>query len=151
MKPQSKLLILLGGLMTFFLGCKKEHGNGGIDTFMRSTYTSAVVTKYGSVQTGTFEANGGISGTGDAKMDVHVTPDSTFCTVWFTQNNGSITIKESCSRDMMHPTGSWHIVDATGTYSGRRGSGDLTMAFPPNVPQGVTVIETYTGKVWMNP
>lgn len=148
MKAQSKFVILLGGLVTFLLGCTKENGLG---TYIRSTYTSAVTTKYGSVHTGTFEATGGISGTGKAVMDVHVTDDSTFCTVWFTQNNGSVTIKERCSRDMADPTGSWRIVDGTGIYSGRRGSGKLTMEFPPHVPEGVTVIETYRGDVWLNP
>jgi hypothetical protein len=149
MKKQLNLpLGFLAGLLTLFSACKKDDGLG---TFIRSTYTSAVKTKFGSTQTGTFEATGGISGQGKAIMDVHVTDDSTFCTVWFTQDAGSVTLNEACSRDMADPTGSWRIVDGTGIYSFRHGSGKLTMAFPPNVPQGVTVIETYRGIVWVRP
>src|SRR6476620_2920787 len=148
MKTQSKFVVLLGTLLTFFLGCKKEDGLG---TFIKSTYTTKVLTKDGNIQTGTFTATGGISGNGKAVMDILVTDDSTFCTVWFTQNAGSVTIKERCSRDMSDPTGSWGIGAGTVIYSGRRGSGKLSMEFPPNVPTGVTVRETYQGKVWVNP
>jgi hypothetical protein len=149
MKTPSKLILVLSaGLITFFLGCKKENRLG---TFIRNTYTSSVTTKYGSIHTGTFEATGGVSGSGTCVMDVHLTEDSSFCTVWLTQDVGSLKITEACSRDMADPTGSWHIVGGTGIYSHRGGRGTLTMEFPPKVPEGVTVIETYTGIVWLNP
>jgi hypothetical protein len=149
MKTQLKsILVLFGGLITFFSGCKKDDGLG---TFIRSTYTSSVVTKDGSIHTGTFEATGGVSGSGTAVMDVHVIDDSSFCTLWLTQNGGSLKIKEACSNDMANPTGSWRIVDGTGIYRWSRGRGRLTMEFPPHVPEGVTVIETFTGTVWLKP
>jgi len=146
MKTQLKLIVLLAAMPFIFLACSKHDG---LATTMVNTYTTSIATKYGSLTSGNFVSTGGIKGKGTAIMAVHVTTDSTFCTVWLTSSTWSLTVKEACSRDMSDRTGSWHIVGGTGLYSVAHGGGRLLMKFPPDVPSGVVVIENYTGIVFL--
>ena len=149
MKTQLKLMLLLmGASFITFMGCSKHDG---ITTTIKGTYTSSVPTEVGFNAFGSFYSTGGIRDTGSCEMDITVTDDSTFCVDLFTTPRGTWTMKEACSRDMMNPTGSWHITGGTGFYALLKGSGRLVMTFPPNVPAGVIVIEDYNGVAWAHP
>ncbi len=144
MKMQlTSMLILMGASLSMFTGCKKEHE--ACDTTVIETFTTKTVNKDGTVTfTGTFNATGGINTSGTDVMNTTLTTDSSHCIVVLTDAFGSFTTHQDCNRANM--TGHWVIVSGTGVYTFLHGSGPLTMMFPPDVPTGVQVIETETGK-----
>ena len=91
---------------------------------------------------GTFEANGGIDATGTSAMTVDRFANVAHCTQILEAPGGTITIDSYCQFSTMR--GSWHIVDATGTYEGLKGNGRLLMMFPGG---GIIVTESYEGRV----
>jgi hypothetical protein len=145
MKMQLTSMIFLVGISSsIFIGCKKEKNH--FDTTITETFTSKTPTKDGATYYGSFNATGGLNLTGPDTMDVRLTADSSFCHTVLTNPRGTITMLLNCSRTNM--TGHWRIVGGTGAFSSFYGDGPLTMMFPPNVPDGVLVIETITGEIF---
>jgi hypothetical protein len=142
MKTQLKLMLLLFGASFITLnGCKKHEDGEKITMIV----THLVVLKP-IVLTGTFTSTGALNISGTSIMDVLPAGDSAHCTQTMTTPEGSFTMHQDCSGTNM--TGSWHIISGTGRYAHLKGSGTLTMMFPPNVPAGVKGIDTITGIVW---
>ena len=137
------MLFLFGATFISFMGCKKQHEP--TDSTITETFTSKTPTKDGATYYGTFTATGGLTTSGTSLMDVQLTADSSFCHDVLTTLTGTFTMVLNCSRTNM--TGHWKIVNGTGEYSALHGNGPLTMMFPPNVPDGVLIIETITGKI----
>jgi hypothetical protein len=145
MKMQLTSMIFLVGISSsIFIGCKKEKTH--FDTTITETFTSKTPTKDGATYYGSFNATGGLNLAGPDTMDVRLTTDSSFCHTVLTNPRGTITMLLNCSRTNM--TGHWRIVGGTGAFSSFYGDGPLTMMFPPNVPDGVLVIETITGEIF---
>jgi hypothetical protein len=140
----TSMLLLMGVSSSIFIGCKKQKDH--FDTTITETFTSKTPTKNGATYYGSFNSTGGLNITGSDTMDVRLTTDSSFCHTVLTNSRGTITMLLNCSRTNM--TGHWRIVGATGAFSSFYGNGPLTMMFPPNVPDGVLVIETITGEIF---
>lgn len=145
MKMQLTLMLLLMGVsLSILTGCKKHDR---IDSTITETFTTKTVNEDGTATlTGPFTSTGGLTTSGTSVMDVTYIGDSSFCNDALTTSNGSFTMKLNCSRTSM--TGHWKVVSGTGVYASLSGNGPLTMMFPPNVPAGVFVIETITGKFY---
>jgi hypothetical protein len=139
------ILLLMVVSFSMFTGCKKHHES--VDATITETFTTKTVNEDATVTfTGTFTATGGLTTSGTDVMNTRLTADSSFCIVVLTTPNGTFTTHQNCSRTNM--TGHWDIVSGTGIYKFLHGSGALTMMFPPDVPEGVFVIETETGEVY---
>lgn len=145
-KHLTSMLLLMGVASGIFIGCKKEKDH--FDTTITETFTSKTPTKDGATFYGTFTSTGGLRISGPDTMDVRLTTDSSFCHTRLTNSRGTITMALNCSRTNM--TGHWRITGGTGAFASYYGEGPLTMMFPPNVPDGVLVIETITGEIFEN-
>jgi hypothetical protein len=146
MKMQlTSILLLMGASFSMVTGCNKHHETD--DIAMTETFTTKAINKDGTLTwTGTFTVTGGLTTSGTDVMNTRLTTDSSFCVVVLTAPQGTFTTHQNCSRPNM--TGHWDIVSGTGIYRFLHGSGPLTMMFPPNVPDGVQVIEAETGEIW---
>ena len=144
---QLKLMLLLFGVsFIFFMGCKK-HDQGRHVTIASTNLASP---KPGTI-TGTFIATGAFNTSGTQVMLVEpLGTDSIHCHLTATALEGTFTIEMKCEKPPMM-NGAWRVIGGTGAYAFLRGSGPLTMAFPPDVPTGTISIETMTGIVWLHP
>jgi hypothetical protein len=146
MKIQLKSTLLFSVLISIFLSGCNHHDCQGKATTIIGTNKEQV--KVGTLK-GTFTTNGGIVTSGITLMIVKpVGADSIYCTTTFTASEGTFLMLMYCSTTNM--TGSWNITSGTGTYTRLRGSGNLVMTFPPDVPAGVLSVETMTGITMLN-
>src|SRR5438552_951530 len=145
MKKQLYLiLLLLGVALLSIMGCKKHHISP-----VTIIGTNTASPKPGEL-TGTFTATGAFNTSGTADMIVvPVGTDSIHCTYTMTAPDGTFILALDCEKPPMM-SGHWQVTGGTGRYEDLRGTGPLTMAFPPDVPAGVLSTETLTGLAWFN-
>ena len=141
------MLFVLGVSFISFMGCKKHEGRP-----VTIQATNLEVSTPGTL-TGTFTASGAFNSSGTHVMVVvPVGTDSIHCTTTFTAPEGTFLMLMKCEAPPMM-SGAWKIVSGTGAYAALRGSGPLTMRFPPDpsVPAGALGVETMTGEAHLHP
>ena len=140
------MLLLFGVSIIFLIGCSKPEGHS-----ITITATNLESPKAG-ILTGTFSVTGAFTSSGTHLMIVvPVGTDSIHCTTTCTAPEGTFVLSMDCEAPPMM-SGHWKVIDGTGAYALLRGSGPLTMMFPPDpsVPAGALGVETLTGVAWLH-
>ncbi|MEO6000195.1 MAG: hypothetical protein ABIN89_25380 [Chitinophagaceae bacterium] len=139
MKSQLKLMsFVIVATIIIYAGCKKEQS---APVSMNFTYSGQ---KAPGSFIGTFSATGGIKTSGTNLMTVQTVGEEFNCVYTLTPDDGgSIVLYSHCK--MATNTGTWRILNGTGSYSNLGGNGSLIMTYPG---AGVVVREVLEGTVF---